>query len=153
MRFPTPRNTTEVRAFLGFAGYYRKFIRDFADTATPLFDLLKNDTAFLWGEAQEQSIRKLTLALTKAAVLRHPRFDLPWIVDVEASDQRLGACLSQVVDGLERPVAFASRRLQPAEIKWHIREKEALGIVWALETYRHYLLGSKFIVRTDHSSL
>jgi len=153
MRFPTPRNTTEVRAFLGLAGYYRKFIRDFADTATPLFDLLKNDTAFLWGEAQEQSLRKLTLALTKEAVLRHPRFDLPWIVDADASDQGLGACLSQVVNGLERPVAFASRRLQPAESKWHIREKEALGIVWALETYRHYLLGSKFIVRTDHSSL
>ena len=153
MRFPTPRNITEVRAFLGLAGYYRKFIRDFADSATPLFDLLKNDTAFVWGDVQEQSLRKLTLSLTKEAVLHHPRFDLPWIVDADASDQGLGSCLSQVVDGLERPVAFASRRLQPAERKWHIREKEALGIVWALETFRHYLLGAKFIVRTDHSSL
>ena len=99
------------------------------------------------------SLHHLIDSLVEEAVLLHPQFDEPFIVDTDASDQGLGAVCSQVRNGVEHPVAFASRRLLPAESKWHIREKEALGIVWALETFRHYLLGSQFSVRTDHSSL
>ena len=78
---------------------------------------------------------------------------MPFILDTDASETGLGAVLSQVIDGTEKPIAFASRRLQPAERKWPIREKEALAIVWGLQHYQHFLLGSKFTIRSDHSSL
>ena len=151
--FPIPTSVTEVRAFLGLAGYYRKFIRDFSIIAGPLFDLLKDKAPFDWKDPQQRAFTTLIDALVEEAVLLHPQFDEPFIVDTDASDQGLGAVCSQVRNGVEHPVAFASRRLLAAESKWHIREKEALGIVWALETFRHYLLGSQFSVRTDHSSL
>ena len=151
--FPAPRDKKEVRSFLGLAGYYRRFVKHYAARAGPLFDLLKDDTPFVWGEEQKKCFDEVIGSIASDALLPHPRFDLPFILDTDASDTGLGAVLSQVVDGRERPLAFASRRLQPAERKWAIREKEALGIIWGLETYRHFLLGSKFQVRTDHSSL
>jgi len=152
-KYPSPTTVTEVRAFLGLAGYYRRFVRNFSLVAAPLFDLLKEKAAWRWTEVEESSMRKLIDAICHDAILPHPRFDLPFVVDSDASDVGLGAVLSQVVDGAERPIMFASRRIQPAESKWHIREKEALGLIFALETFRHFLLGSEFTVRTDHRSL
>ena len=151
--FPAPTDKVQVRAFLGLAGYYRRFVRNFSLVAAPLFDLLKDDAQFGWGEPQAQAFKQLIDTIAAEAVLSHPRFDLPFLVDSDASDIGLGAVLSQVVEGVERPLMFASRRLQPAERPWPIREKEALGIIWALESFRHFILGSNFTVRTDHSSL
>lgn len=151
--FPRPKSVVDVRSFLGFAGYYRKFVRNFAIIAEPLFDLLKKDHEFIWLEAHEQAFQVLIKAIAKDAVLAHPQFDKPFIVDTDACDTGIAGVLSQNIDGKERPIAFVSRHLAPGEQKWHIREKEALGIVWTLESFRHFLLGSSFHVRTDHSSL
>ena len=115
--------------------------------------LLKDKAPFDWQDPQQRAFTTLIDALVEEAVLLHPHFDEPFIVDTDASGRGLGAVCSQVRNGVEHPLAFASRCLLAAESKWHIREKEALGIVWALETFRHYLLGSQFSVRTDHSSL
>lgn len=151
--FPPPKNLTELRSFLGFAGYYRRFIRHFAMIAEPLFLLLKEDQPFVWTKDQAGAFQALITAIQVEAVLVHPRFDQPFIVDADASGTGIGGVLSQVTDGIERPIAFISRHLSAAEQKWHIREKEALGIIWALESFRHFLQGSDFHVRTDHSSL
>ena len=151
--FPQPTDKTSLRAFLGLAGYYRRFVKGYSIIAGPLFDLLKDDTPFVWAASQVAAFKAITDAIAQDAVYPHPRFDLPFLVDSDASDVGLGAVLSQVIEGVERPLIFASRRLQPAERPWPIREKEALGIIWALEEFRHFLLGSEFTVRTDHSSL
>lgn len=151
--YPEPRSVNEVRQFLGLAGYYRRFIERYSARAGPLLDLLVDGVKFAFDEKQKQAFTDIKTAIESEAVLPHPRFDLPFILDTDASDEGLGAVLSQVVDDKERPICFASRRLLPAEKKWHIREKEALGIIWGLETFRHFLLGSEFLIRTDHSSL
>ena len=151
--FPTPKSITDVRAFLGFAGYYRRFILNFAMIAAPLFELLKSEQNFKWEPAQQHAFETLIASISSNAVLAHPQFGKPFLVDADASGTGIGGILSQVVDRKERPIAFVSRHLTDAEQKWHIREKEALAIIYALESFRHFLQGSEFVVRTDHSSL
>ena len=151
--FPTPKTLTELRSFLGFASYYRRFIKNFALLAAPLFKLLKEDQPYIWENEQVEAFKKIISSIESEAVLSHPRFDYPFIIDADASGTGLGGVLSQAIEGVERPIAFISRHLSTAEEKWHIRDKEALAIIWALESFRHFLLGSEFIVRTDHSSL
>ena len=146
--FPTPTSITEVRACLGFAGYYRRFVLHFDMIAAPLFQLLKADKIFVWGPDQQQAFETLIGSISANA-----QFGKPFLVDADASGTGIGGALSQMIDKKERPIAFVSRRLTSAEQKWHIREKEALAIIYALESFRHFLLGSEFIVRTDHSSL
>ena len=151
--FPTPRNVGEVRTFLGMAGYYRKFVRNFSIVAAPISHLTAKDQPFIWTEECAKAFDVLRNAIADEAVLNHPEFDQPFIIDSDASGVGLGAVLSQVVDGVERPICFASRALQPAERIWHTQEKEALGILWALQQFRHFVLGADFTVRTDHRSL
>lgn len=157
--YPRPVDTagnvskTDLLSFLGMAGYYRRFVRNFSVIAGPLYEATRLDAPGPWSADAQEAFDAIRAAILKDAVLAHPQFNLPFLVDTDASDYGLGAVVSQVIDGVERPLGFASRRLTPAERKWPIREKEALGILFGLESFRHFLLGSKFTVRTDHSSL
>jgi transposase InsO family protein len=151
-KFPRPTNPTEVRAFLGLAGYYRRFIKDFARIAGPLYDLTGN-VAFDWKPSAEEAFKKLKAAFGREVLLHYPDFTMPFVVDCDASETGMGAVLGQKTSSGERPIAMESRKFTTAERKWHIREKEALAIKFALEKFRHYLLGAEFVVRTDHSSL
>ena len=127
--FPTPRNVGEVSTFLGMAGGYRKFVRNFSIVAAPISHLTPKDQPFIRTEECAKAFDVLRNAIADDAVLNHPEFDQPFIIDSNASGVGLGAVLSQVVDGVERPICFASRALQPAERIWHTQEKEALGIL------------------------
>ena len=151
--FARPKSVGDVRAFLGFAGYYRRFIRDFAMIASPLFKLLEQDSKFEWNAEQETAFQTLLNTIEAEAVLVHPKFGEPFLVDADASGTGIGGVLSQIIEGKERPIAFVSRHLTKAEQKWHIREQEALAVIWTLESFRHFLMGAEFKVRTDHSSL
>lgn len=151
--FPVPRDVKSLRAFLGLAGYYRRFIKDFATTSSPLTELLKLDHPWKWGIDESRSFAKLQKSLWSEVTCAHPDFSLPFIVDCDASETGMGAVLAQKYPEGERPLAFISRKFTSAEQKWHIREKEALSIVYALEKFRRFLLGTNFLVRTDHESL
>ena len=153
--WPCPTTVKEVRSFLGLAGYYRRFVKDFATVARPLNSLLEKDSEFRWGKAEESAFVALKTALSTAPVLSFPDFELPFIVDTDASDFGLGAVLSQVdpESGLEKVVYFASRTLNKPEKRYSTTRKEMLAVVWALKTFRVYLLGRQFRLRTDHSSL
>ncbi len=151
--FPIPTNISQLRAFLGLANYYRRFVRNFATIASPLYPLLSTTGKWLWDDSHQAAFTRILSAVESDAVLPHPRFDLPFILDCDASDSGIACILSQNVDGVERPVMFDSRPTATGEKKWHIREKEALSIIWGLQRMRRFILGRPFTVRSDHSSL
>lgn len=151
--FPVPTNAKEMRAFIGLGSYYRRFIPRFASIAAPLHDLTAQ-TEWVWEEKHQTAFEQIKHALNKNAVNRHPNFQLPFIVDTDASQIGMSAIVSQIFPNQgEMPVAIDSRKFTAAEKKWHIRELEALAIVWGLERFQYLLMGSDFIIRSDHSNL
>ena len=130
------------------------FVRDFSTVARPLNKLLERDVAVEWSEDSEGAFRVLKDVLRSAPILSFPDFDRPFIVDTDASNSGLVAVLSQIgLNTVEPPVYFASRTLNRAERKYSTTRKEFLAVVWALKTFRPYLLGAPFLLRTDHNAL
>jgi len=153
--WPIPQSTSQVRSFLGLAGFYQKFVEGFSRIAAPLYDVTGSQAKFEWGEPQQKAFDELKRALTSAPVLRSPDPDLPYLLHTDASDAAIGAVLSQDDGDGPRPIAFFSRKISPAEVNYAIHEKELLAIVQALSTWRHYVLGCRYPVKifTDHHSL
>ena len=149
----TPRTVKQVQRFLGLANFYRKFVPDYAKIARPLYDLLRKDTPFTWGEAQQSAFDMLKDKLTSAPVLIHFRHGDPTEVRVDACEYGVGGVLLQQRDGEWRPVAFTSRSLHNAELNYTISEKEALAAVHALTTFRPLIWGQRVTVVTDHHAL
>ena len=146
--WPAPRSPRGVRGFLGLAGYYRKFIKDFGSIAAPLTRLLRKE-AFAWDEAADEAFSSLKRALSSAPVLQMPDFDRQFVVDCDASGTGFGAVLHQGAG----PLAFFSRPFAARHIKLAAYERELIGLVQAVRHWRPYLWGRRFLVRTDHYSL
>ncbi len=151
--WPTPCNLTDVRSFLGLCSYYRKFISDFAGVAEPLHRLTQKNVKFIWSTECSRAFEGLKRKLTTAPVLAYPEFDLPFILDTDASDKGIGAVLSQVQNGRERVIAYASRSLSKAERRYSVTRRELLAVVTFVRHFKHYLYGRRFLLRTDHGSL
>lgn len=151
--WPTPTCVGHVRSFVGTAGYYRKFIRDFSRLAAPLTSLTKDGVKFEWGPEQEEAFRSLKQAVVQGPVLVLPDTKLPFIVHTDASGFATGAVLSQDQGKGPQPIAFLSKKMLDAETRYPVHEQELLAIINALGEWRHYLMGSKFKVHTDHKSL
>ncbi|GBO34796.1 Transposon Ty3-I Gag-Pol polyprotein [Araneus ventricosus] len=152
-KFPVPENVSDVRSFLGLCSYYRRFIKNFADIAKPLHDLLKKNAKFSWGTPRKESFLTLKKLLTSGPVLGHFLPNAETKIHSDASGYGIGAVLVQVQDGKERPLAYASRSLTAAEKNYSTTEKECLAVVWAISKFRPYLFGRPFTVVTDHHSL
>lgn len=146
--FPTPTDKTSVRQFLGLLTYYRRHIKNFAETARPLTQLTTKKP-FFWGEEAEEAFQCLKQKLIEAPVLKFPDFSKPFYLTTDASKYAIGAILSQVFDGAEHPVAYASRQLNEAEQKYGATEQECLGVVWGVRHFRCYLYGRHFTIITD----
>jgi hypothetical protein len=152
--FPPPCNVKELQSFLGLASYYRRFISGFSLVAHPLFVLTRKNVEFEWNAACQTAFEELKDSLTQAPVLAFPLFDRGFTLDTDASGIGLGAVLSQRQDDdTLRPIAFASRSLQPHEKNYGVTELAALGVVWAVKYFRHYLYGHQCDVYTDHEAL
>jgi len=151
--FPIPINVTDVKSFLGLAGYYRKFIPQFSKIAKPLNDLLKKNNTWKWEQEQMNSFRCLQTVLTQEPVLQYPDFTKPFILTCDASGFAVGAILSQGKIGHDKLIAFASRTVNKAEQNYSTIEKELTAIVWACKHFRPYLLGRTFTIVTDHKPL
>ena len=151
--WPIPSTVKEVRSFLGFCSYYRRFIFRFAEIAKPLHKLTEKSERFKWTEECLEAFRNLKSKLINAPILAHPDFSRSFILDVDACDQSIGGVISQVINGEERPVALASRTLTKTERSYCVTRKEMLALVNFVKHFKHYLYGRKFLVRTDHSSL
>ena len=152
--FPVPQCLRDVRAFYGLASYYRRFVKDFAKLAEPLSSLTRKQTEkFKWTPAAQKAFDALKDALSTVPILAFPEPGVPCILDMDASDVAVGAVLSQVTDGIERPIAFFSKVLGKSQQQYCATRREHLAVVMALQHFRHYLLGVKVILRTDHASL
>jgi RNase H-like domain found in reverse transcriptase len=153
MNYPEPKNIRELREVLGLFFYYRRFIKDFAQLADPLYQLLKKDTPYEWTDSQQQAFENLREKLTKAPIVQYPDFTKSFLLHTDASGTGVGAVLAQKEETQEHVIAYASRTLNPAEKNYAITELECLAIVWAVKYFRHYLYGSKFTIVTDYTAL
>ena len=151
--WPTPTSVTQVRAFLGTIGFYRRFIRDFSAVAAPLSDLTKNDATWRWTPTEESAFRRMIALAVAAPVLVLPDPNIPYVVHTDASGFATGAVLSQDQGNGLQPIAYMSKKMLPAETRYPVHEQELLAIIQALGTWKHYLMGAKFTVMTDHRSL
>ena len=128
--WPQPKTVTQVRSFLGLAGFYRRFVRDFSTIAAPLNELTKKDVPFLWGTAQEEAFSVLKDKLTHAPLLQLPDFNKTFELECDASGIGLGGVLLQ--EG--KPVAYFSEKLSGASLNYSTYDKELYALVRTLET-------------------
>ena len=154
IEWPRPKGVHDVRSFLGLASYYRRFVRGFSEMARPLTALTRAGAEWEWSVPQHQAFNRLKAALTTAPVLKLPDFDRQFVVTTDASDAAVGAILEQDFGNGLQPVAFASRKLNGAEMRYSAYERELLGIVWAIAQWKHYCQGPHpVIIQTDHAPL
>ncbi|CAL1400329.1 unnamed protein product [Linum trigynum] len=144
-----PKDVSELRSFLGMAGYYRRFVEGFSRIAAPLTKLLRKNTKYVWDESCQKSFDELKKRLTTAPVLALPSSQGEFVVYSDVSYQGLGCVLMQ--DG--RVIAYASRQLRPHEVNYPTHDLELAAVVFALKIWRHYLYGETFKILTDHKSL
>lgn len=153
VNYPEPKTQRDVRAFLGFVGYYRRFVKDFSKITLPLTALLKKETPFVWSPFCDEAFKTLKSIIVKPPILQFPNFDKMFIITTDASDIAIGSVLSQVFEAGELPIAFASRTLTKAEKNYSVIEKELLAVVWSIKHFRAYLYGRKFKLISDHKPL
>ena len=165
--WPVPHNIKTLRSFLGFAGYYRRFVKNYAKIIKPLNDLLvghptnkkgkkskRNKVPWEWGPAQQSAFNTIIDKLTSPPVLAYADFSKPFTVTTDASSDGLGAVLYQEQDGHERVIAYASRGLRASERNYPAHKLEFLCLKWALcDKFHDYLYGNTFVVRTDNNPL
>eukprot|EP00261_Vitis_vinifera_P031347 XP_019072590.1 PREDICTED: uncharacterized protein LOC109121780 [Vitis vinifera] len=153
LKLPPPTNVKGIRQFLGHAGFYRRFIKDFSKIAKPLCELLVKDAKFEWDDKCQRSFELLKQFLTSAPIVRAPNWELPFEVMCDSSDYAIGAVLGQREDGKPYVIYYASKSLNDAQRNYTTTEKELLAVVYALDKFRAYLIGSSIVVFTDHSAL
>lgn len=151
-KYPIPTSADEVKRFVAFSNYYRKFIPHFAEIAHPLNNLCKKGETFLWTEDCQKSFDILKESLATPPILQYPEFDEnnQFILQTDASGIAVGAVL---LNQNMRPIAYASRPLNKAEKNYPTIEKELVAIVWAVKHFRPYLFGRNFKIMTDHKPL
>ncbi|CAN6583707.1 unnamed protein product [Malus baccata var. baccata] len=150
---PSPTLVREVRSFLGHAGFYRRFIKDFSKVAQPLCRLLQKDVAFDFNGEYTTSFNQLKELLTIAPIIVPLDWSLPFELMCDASNYALGAVLGQRKDKRLHVIYYASWTLNDAQLNYSTTEKELLAVVFALDKFRSYLIGTKVIVFTDHAAL
>jgi hypothetical protein len=144
-----PLSVSDIRSFLGLAGYYRRFIEGFSKISNPMTELLEKDKKFEWTSSCEASFQELKKPLTTAPILVMPDIEKSFSIYCDASGQGLGCVLMQ--DG--HVVVYASRQLRKHEVYYPTQDLELAAVVYALKIWRHYLMGKRCELYTDHKSL
>lgn len=152
-QYPVPKNHKQIKQFLGLVGYYRRFIKNFSEITQPFTSLLRKNVPFKWEMRQQINYEKLKQLLLREPILQYPDFDKEFLLTTDASNEGIGAILSQGEVGSDLPVAYASRTLNKAERNYDTTEKELLAIIWAVKHFRPYLYGKQFKIITDHKPL
>ncbi|CAM9000551.1 unnamed protein product [Rhodiola kirilowii] len=150
---PYPSTVRDIKSFLGHAGFYRRFIKDFSRRALPLSNLLQKDVPFEFNDACKKAFNELKQELTSTPIIRAPNWSQPFEVMCDASDYAVGAVLGQRDERKPVVIYYASRTLDAAQRNYSTTEKELLAVVFALENFRSYLLGTKVVVFSDHAAI
>ncbi len=154
--WPTPRTVKDIRAFLGLASYYRRYIPNFTSVATPLTDLTKKDVELIWDDNCEHAFQALKKALEQPPVSAYPTRGGHFVLSTDASDTRMGAVLEQEQEEggrvVKRVIAYASKRLNASQRRYCTTNKELLAVVTAIEVFKYYLTSRHFTVVTNHAS-
>nr|GFA28915.1 hypothetical protein [Tanacetum cinerariifolium] len=152
-KLPHPTTVKGIRSFLGHAGFYRRFIKDFSKISRPMTHLLEKNSPFIFSNDCIQAFRTLKEKLTEAPTLIALNWDQPFKLMCDASDYVVGAVLGQRVENHFWPIHYASKTMTQAETNYTTTEKEMLAVVYAFEKFHSYLIMNKSIVYTDHSAL
>jgi hypothetical protein len=151
-----PEKLSELQSFLGLAGYCRKFVKDFAKIAIPLYDATKNKTKhekIVFDNEMINSFEAIKKEITKNTILRLPDMQNTFILTTDASSKGIGATLSQIISGTEYPISFYSATLSQTERNYSTTDRELLAVVRSIKHYRPLLLGKKFKLNTDHQAI
>lgn len=152
--FPAPRTTKQVRRFLGLTGWYRRFIKNFAELSAPLSDTLKKTTKFTFTPEANDAFERLKKALTEAPLLTHPDFNKHFYLQCDASSTGVGSVLFQKdSEGHEKPLAYMSKKLDARQRNYSVTELECYAAVLSVKKFRAYVEGHPFTIITDHASL
>lgn len=151
--YKKPTNAKEIRTFLGFTGWHRKFIKGYAELSAPLVNLTRKKVKFEWTEEHEQAFEQMKSALLNTDFLCNPNYSLPFHIDSTSSSIGTSAVLYQIDNKQKNIIAYMSTKLNQLQQKYHPVEKECFALIVALEKFRHYIEGSKVIVTTDQCSL
>ena len=148
-----PTTVKGIRSFLGYAGFYRRFIKDFLRIARPLCRLLEKDKKFNFDDSCKAAFEEIKIRLVQAPIMAAPEWDQEFEVMCDASDFAMGAVLGQRKEKIFRAIYYASRTFNEAQENYSTTEKEMLAIVFTCEKFRPYILGSHVIVHTDHAAI
>lgn len=152
--YPPPSTIKQIRRFLGMAGWYMRYIANYAAITAPITDLLAGKKSFHWTETAQKAFDEVKRRLSTAPVLTHPDFRRPFFIQCDASQSGIGSVLFQAADdGNDRPIAFMSRKLKAAERNYSVTELECLAAVCSVKRFRGYVEGMQFTIITDHASL
>ena len=152
-KFPIPTSQTEVKSFLGLCSYYRRYVENFAEIARPLHKLTECSPSFSWTTEAQTAFETLQARLLTTPILAFPSMKEPFILYTDASLTAMGAVLAQVQNGKERAICYASKAFSKAQTRYSATKRELLAIVHFTRHFRHYLLGRKFTIVTDHRAL
>nr|GFB47308.1 reverse transcriptase domain-containing protein [Tanacetum cinerariifolium] len=152
-KLPHPTTVKGIRSFLGHAGFYRRFIKDFSKISRPMTHFLEKNSPFIFSNKCILAFRTLKDKLTEAPILIAPNWDQPFELMCDASDYAVGSVLGQRIEKHFRPIHYASKTMNQAEANYTTTEKEMLAVVYAFENFCSYLIMNKSIVYTDHSTL
>ena len=151
--WPVPKTSKQVRQFIGLTTYYRRFVQDYAKIARPLHQLTEKGKHFKWTSDCAEAFELLKEKLVSAPILAYPDMTQGFILDTDASDLALGGVLSQILDGHERVIAYASFALSKPERNYSVTRRELYAVVRMCRHFKTYLYGKRFLLRTDHGSL
>ena len=152
-KLPEPTNIKGIRSFLGHAGFYRRFIKDFSKISKPLCLLLQHDQPFDFNNDCRKAFNTLKEALITAPVVITPDWTKPFELMCDASDWAVGAVLGQKKEKIFHPIYYSSKTLNEAQVNYTTTEKELLAVVFAFEKFRSYLMGTKVTIHTDHAAI
>jgi hypothetical protein len=152
-KLPPPTDIKSLRSFLGHAGFYRRFIKDFSRITKPLTNLLQKDVSFDFDEKCLAAFRTLKRALIAAPIIQPPDWSQPFEIMCDASDYAAGAVLGQQKESKVHAIYYASKTLNGAQLNYATTEKELLALVFAFEKFRSYIVNSKVNLYSDHASI
>lgn len=153
LSYPKPTNADECKRFVAFVNYYRRFIPNFSNHATHITKLTRKKTPFVWTTDCENAFEYLKNSLLSPEILKYPDFEKPFCITTDASKIACGAVLSQDYNGTQLPIAFASKTFTKGEANKSVIEQELTAIHWAINFFKPYIYGTKFLIKSDHKPL